>query len=82
MPVNDPFGKMRLEIIQLLRAQLEALSDMSSLTDAQLADCYQRHERVRELRDRLSRVTERELSDPAVSSPAAASTSEPVATGY
>jgi hypothetical protein len=54
MPDNDRFDEMRQEIIQLLHAQLEALANLSGLTDAQLVACYKRQERVRELRDRLS----------------------------
>jgi hypothetical protein len=45
---------VRQEILQLLRAQLEALADLSCLTDAQLTACYERQERVRQLRDLLS----------------------------
>jgi hypothetical protein len=54
MPDNEGFDDVRREMVQLLGAQLEALADLSGLSDAQLADCYRRHERVRELRDRLS----------------------------
>lgn len=53
MSVNERLEKVRQEIIQLLQAQLEALADLSNLSDAQLAACYTRHERIRELRDRL-----------------------------
>lgn len=54
MPDNDRVDEMRQEIIRLLRAQLEALGELSGLSDAQLEACYKRQERVRELRDRLS----------------------------
>jgi hypothetical protein len=54
MPQNDSSDAIRQEIIHLLHAQLEALADLSGLTDLGLAACYQRHERVRELRDRLA----------------------------
>jgi hypothetical protein len=54
MPDHDRFEHIRQEITQLLQAQLEALADLSELTDAQLSACYWRHERVRELRDQLS----------------------------
>ena len=60
---DNRFDEMRQEIIQLLRAQLEALADLSGLTDAQLAICYRRQERVRQLRDQLSAGTT--LPDPA-----------------
>jgi hypothetical protein len=53
-PENGRFDQVRQEIFQLLRAQLEALANLSGLTDAQLTACYKRQERVRELRDLLS----------------------------
>ena len=52
------FDEVRQEIILLLRAQLEALANLSILSDAQLADCYNRQQRVQELRDILSREAE------------------------
>jgi hypothetical protein len=51
---EDRFVEMREEIIQLLRAQLEALANLSGLTDDQLTACYTRQERVRELRNQLT----------------------------
>jgi hypothetical protein len=54
MPAKDRSDQMRQEIIEHLRTQLEALADVCGLTDAQLAVCYQRQERVRELRHQLS----------------------------
>ena len=53
MADNGRFDEVRQEIMQLLRTQLEALADLSGLSDAQLAACYERQERVRELRNQL-----------------------------
>ena len=66
MPDHDQFDRMRQEITQLLSAQLEALADLSGLTDAQLTACYRRHERVRELRDQLSASGAWKLGDPTI----------------
>ena len=63
MPENGRLDLVRQEIIQLLRMQLEALADLSGLTDAQLTACYQRQERVRELRDQLSLADDRKTED-------------------
>jgi hypothetical protein len=54
MSDNERFENVRQEIMHLLHAQLEALANLSGLTDAQLAACYKRQERVRELRDQLT----------------------------
>ena len=54
MPQYDLSEEIRQEMLHLLHAQLEALADLSGLTDVELAACYQRQERVRELRDKLS----------------------------
>lgn len=51
---NEDFESLRLEMIRLLHAQVRVLDRPSGLTDLELADCYLRHERVRELRDRLT----------------------------
>jgi hypothetical protein len=45
---------IREEMIRLLRAQMETLDASPVLSDEDLAACYRRQERVRELRDRLS----------------------------
>ena len=57
------FDEVRQEIIQLLCAQLEALADLSGLSDVQLAACYERQERVRQLRDQLCVGNEWEAED-------------------
>jgi hypothetical protein len=66
MPDNDRFDEVRQEIMQLLGAQLEALANLSGLTDVQLTACYKRQERVRELRDRLSVTGDWKAGDPAL----------------
>ena len=71
MPDNDRFDNVRQEIIQLLGAQLEALADLSGLTDAQLIACYTRQERVRELRDRLTLAMDLEPENAGIYSQAA-----------
>lgn len=53
MQDNQRFDEVRQEIIHLLCAQLEALAELSGLSDAQLAACYERQQRVRQLRDQL-----------------------------
>ncbi len=73
MPENGRLDHVRQEIIQLLRMQLEALADLSGLTDAQLTACYQRQERVRELRDQLSVAEDRKTEDATFSGQAPAS---------
>ena len=73
MPDEPGFDEVRREIVQLLGAQLEALANLSGLSDSHLADCYRRHERVRELRDRLSLQAEWRADDTA-SEPAPALT--------
>lgn len=83
-PENDRFDPVRQEIIQLLRAQLEALAELSGLTDAQLTACYKRQQRVRELRDLLSvegysKPADATLSGQITAPPAGAS--EPVVAG-
>ena len=67
MPDNNRFDQMRQEIIQLLQAQLEALADVSCLTDHELEACYNRQERVRQLRDQLSVATDRKSHDATLS---------------
>ena len=71
MPDDDRFDNVRREIIQLLRAQLEALADLSGLTDAQLTACYTRQERVRELRERLTLAMDSTPENAGISSQAA-----------
>jgi hypothetical protein len=66
MPENLRFDEMRQEIMQLLRTQLEALADLSGLTDVQLAACYERQERVRELRNQLCLAEDWKPEDAAV----------------
>ena len=51
---NEDSESLRLEMIRLLGAQMQALNTLSGLTDMDLAACYARQEQVRELRDRLS----------------------------
>ena len=53
MPQNEDCHGLRQEIIQLLRAQMEALEEPSRLSDVELAACYRRQEKVGELRDQL-----------------------------
>jgi hypothetical protein len=48
---------IRQEMIRLLRAQMETLDASPVLSDEDLAACYQRQEKVRELRDRLSNAS-------------------------
>jgi hypothetical protein len=78
MPDNHRFDEVRQEIMQLLSAQLEALANLSGLTDAQLTACYKRQERVRELRDRLSAEGWR-AEDAALTGQASTSISDPAA---
>ena len=54
MPQNEDCHGLRQEIIQLLRAQMQALEEPSRLSDVELAACYRRQEKVSELRDQLS----------------------------
>ena len=58
MADSNQLDEMRQEIIQLLRAQLDALANLSGVTDAQLTACYERQERVRQLRDQLSAASD------------------------
>ena len=53
MPQNEDCHGLRQEIIQLLRAQMQALEEPSRLSDVELAACYRRQEKVGELRDQL-----------------------------
>lgn len=55
---NEDSESLRLEMISLLRAQMQALNTLSGLTDKELAACYARQERVRELRDRLTQANQ------------------------
>jgi hypothetical protein len=75
MADNGRFDEMRQEIMELLRRQLEALADLSGLTDAQLTACYERQERVRELRNRLSLEEKWNPEDATLPSPASNSLS-------
>jgi hypothetical protein len=75
MADNGRFDEVRQEIMQLLRTQLEALADLSGLTDAQLTACYERQERVRELRNRLSLEEKWTPGDATLPSPASNSLS-------
>ncbi len=43
----------RREILDLLRQQMEALNSPLGLTDENLRECYDRQERVQELREKL-----------------------------
>ena len=43
----------RREILDLLRQQMEALNSPLGLTDEKLRECYDRQERVQELREKL-----------------------------
>jgi hypothetical protein len=57
MPQNnhdEACHEVRQEIIRLLHAQMHALQRLSALSDVELVACYQRQERVSELRDQLS----------------------------
>src|ERR1700738_2028882 len=53
MPQNEDCHGLRQEIIELLRAQMQALEEPSRLSDVELAACYRRQEKVGELRDQL-----------------------------
>jgi hypothetical protein len=54
MPARvEEIAAVRQQIINLLRAQMEALDSPLGLTDDRLSECYRRHERVQELRERL-----------------------------
>ena len=53
MPQIDSCHELRQEILQLLRAQMQALEEPSRLSDVELAACYRRQEKVGELRDQL-----------------------------
>ena len=53
MPQNEDCHGLRQEILQLLRAQMQALEEPSRLSDVELAACYRRQEKVGELRDQL-----------------------------
>jgi hypothetical protein len=54
MPTRgEEIAAVRREIIDLLRDQMEALDSPLGLTDERLSECYRRHERVQELRERL-----------------------------
>jgi hypothetical protein len=44
---------VRVEILRLLRQQMEALNSPLGLTDEKLRECYERQGRVQELRDEL-----------------------------
>jgi lipopolysaccharide biosynthesis regulator YciM len=44
---------VRVEILRLLRQQMEALNSPLGLTDEKLRECYERQGRVQELRDKL-----------------------------
>jgi hypothetical protein len=53
MPQNEDCHGLRQEIIELLRAQMQALEEPSRLSDVELAACYRREEKVGELRDQV-----------------------------
>jgi hypothetical protein len=56
MPQNnhdEACHELRQAIIRLLHAQMHALQQLSGLSDVELAACYERQERVSELRDQL-----------------------------
>lgn len=46
-------ARIREEIMDLLRQQVEALDSPQGLSDERLSECYQRQERVQELREKL-----------------------------
>ena len=51
MPQSEGSQELREEILQLLRAQMQALEQPSRLSDVELSACYRRQEKVGELRD-------------------------------
>jgi hypothetical protein len=53
MPQNEESHELRREILELLCSQMQALQQLSLLSDMELLACYQRQERVSELRDQL-----------------------------
>jgi len=53
MPQSGGSQELREEILQLLRAQMQALEQPSRLSDVELSACYRRQEKVGELRDLL-----------------------------
>jgi predicted metal-dependent hydrolase len=55
---RQDFDSLRTEMIRLLQAQMQALATPSGLSDMELTACYMRHERVRELRDRLTQSSQ------------------------
>jgi hypothetical protein len=54
MPARvEEIAAVRQQIINVLREQMETLDSPLGLTDERLSECYRRHERVHELRERL-----------------------------
>lgn len=75
MPLKEEIEALRREIVSLLRQQMEALDSPLGLTDTCLTECYQRQDRVQELREKLQT-----LSGSSRVVPVECETSEPEAT--
>jgi hypothetical protein len=74
MQSTEVIAALRQEIMDLLRQQIAALDSPLGLTDARLTECYERHARVLELRERLQAATS--------SPPTVASTSRVASTAH
>jgi hypothetical protein len=73
MPQNEESHELRREILQLLCSQMQALQQLSLLSDMELLACYQRQERVSELRDQLFMALNSEVAPGSESGLSAAS---------
>jgi hypothetical protein len=81
MPQNEECHELRREILQLLCSQMQALQQLSLLSDMELLACYQRQERVSELRDQLFMALNSEVAPGAESGVSAASIASTPASG-
>ena len=57
---GDDMVAVRREMLDLLREQMEVLDSGLELTDGQLRECFDRHGRVQELREKLQAAVDEE----------------------